>query len=44
MSLIDRLSGVMDPEELPQLGVLIDWADPMDAWGGHYGALSVGGE
>ena len=27
MSLIDRLSGVMDPEELPQLGVLIDWAE-----------------
>ena len=27
MSLIDRLSGVMDPEELPQLGVLVDWAE-----------------
>ena len=27
LSLIDRLSGVMDPEDLPQLGVLIDWAE-----------------
>lgn len=27
MSLIDRLSGIMDPEELPQLGVLVDWAE-----------------
>ena len=27
MSLIDRLSGVMDPEELPQLGVLAEWAE-----------------
>lgn len=32
MSLIDRLSGVMDPEELPQLGVLVDWAEAH----GHY--------
>ena len=27
IALIDRLSGVMDPEELPQLGALIDWAE-----------------
>ena len=27
LSLVDRLSGVMDPEELPQLGFLIDWAE-----------------
>lgn len=27
LSLIDRLSRVMDPEELPQLGVLVDWAE-----------------
>jgi len=27
MSLIDRLSGVMDLEELPQLGALVDWAE-----------------
>ena len=32
MSLIDRLSGVMDPEELSQLGVLVDWAEEH----GHY--------
>lgn len=27
MSLIDRLFGVMDPEELPQLGALVAWAE-----------------
>jgi hypothetical protein len=27
MSLIDRLSAVMSPEELPQLGALIEWAE-----------------
>ena len=27
IALIDRLSTVMDPERLPQLGVLIDWAE-----------------
>ena len=27
MSLIDRLSGIMDPEELQQLGALVDWAE-----------------
>ena len=27
LSLIDRLSRVMDPEELSQLGVLVDWAE-----------------
>ena len=27
LALIDRLSGVMDPEELPQLGALVDWAE-----------------
>lgn len=27
IALVDRLSRVMDPEELPQLGVLVDWAD-----------------
>lgn len=27
IALIDRLSGVMDPEELSQLGVLVDWAE-----------------
>ena len=27
IALIDRLSGVMAPEELPQLGVLIEWAE-----------------
>lgn len=27
IALIDRLSRVMDPEELPQLGVLVDWAE-----------------
>ena len=27
IALIDRLSRVMDPEELPHLGVLIDWAE-----------------
>ena len=27
MSLIDRLSGVMDPEELPQLSALVEWAE-----------------
>lgn len=32
MSLIDRLSGVMDPEELPQLSALVEWAEDH----GHY--------
>lgn len=27
IALVDRLSRVMDPEELPQLGVLVDWAE-----------------
>ena len=59
IALIDWLSGIMGPEELPQFSVLIDFAerhglypeallrdgaDPLDAWEGHYGALSVGGE
>ena len=30
MSLIDRLSGVMDPEDIHCLGVLVDWADAHD--------------
>lgn len=40
MSLIDRLSGVMG---CVRAGMLLrDGADPMDAWEGHYWALSVG--
>lgn len=44
MSLIDRLSGVMDPEELPQLGVLIDWAEAHGYYPEDLLAPVVGGD
>lgn len=44
LSLIDRLSRVMDPEELPQLGVLVDWAEDHGYYPEDLIAPVVGGD